>query len=167
MGAGGLTAVADTGPLIHLAEIDHLPLLSTFDPLHVPNAVWREAERPATIRPGLALARRHEIEAREVSQFAAGKKLERLQAGELEGLYLCSQLRVPIILTDDLAVREAARDLALQPIGSLGIIAHAFRAGRIARQVAEQALVDLYDVSSLFVTRTIVDLAIERLRGKD
>ena len=110
---------------------------------------------------------RHEIAPREVSQFAALKELERLQAGELEGLYLCSQLRVPIILTDDLAVREAARGLALQPVGSLGIVARAFRAGQIAREVAEQALVDLYDVSSLFVTRTIVDLAIERLRGED
>jgi hypothetical protein len=35
VGSGQLAAVVDTGPLIHLAEIDCLPLLSIFEELHV------------------------------------------------------------------------------------------------------------------------------------
>jgi hypothetical protein len=50
MGPGRLAAVADTGPLIHLAEVDCLPLLSIFEVRNVPEGVWRAADRPATIR---------------------------------------------------------------------------------------------------------------------
>jgi predicted nucleic acid-binding protein len=76
----------------------------------------------------------------------------------------CSKLRVPVLLTDDLAVRRAAKAIGLTPVGSLGIVARAHYLGRIAREAAEKYLQELYTVSSLFVTQTIVDLAIERLR---
>ena len=98
MGPGRLAAVADTGPLIHLAEIDCLTLLAIFTELHIP-----------------------------------------------EG--------------------KAAKLLGLTPVGSLGIVARAHRMGRISRDAAERYLRDLHTVSSLFVTPTIVDLAIERLRS--
>jgi predicted nucleic acid-binding protein len=39
-----LAAVSDAGPLIHLAEIDSLELLSTFEKLLIPEAVYREIE---------------------------------------------------------------------------------------------------------------------------
>lgn len=35
-------AVADAGPLIHLAEIDTLSLLRIFERLYIPQAVWSE-----------------------------------------------------------------------------------------------------------------------------
>jgi predicted nucleic acid-binding protein len=69
-----------------------------------------------------------------------------------------------VLLTDDLAVRRAAKALSLTPVGSLGVIAKAYRIGRISLAAAERHLRELYTVSSLFVTQTIVDLAIERLR---
>jgi predicted nucleic acid-binding protein len=37
-------AVSDAGPLIHLAEIDSLELLSTFDTLLVPETVYEEVD---------------------------------------------------------------------------------------------------------------------------
>jgi predicted nucleic acid-binding protein len=67
-------------------------------------------------------------------------------------------------LTDDLAVREAAKRLGLAPVGSLGVVIRAHRLGRISLADAERHIADLYDVSSLFVTRAIVELAIEHLR---
>lgn len=39
-----VVAVADTGPLIHLAEIDSLELLSLVERLFVPEAVYEELE---------------------------------------------------------------------------------------------------------------------------
>lgn len=59
MGDERLAAVADTGPLIHLAEVNCLMLLEIFRELHVPEAVWREAERPPNLRAALASVRRH------------------------------------------------------------------------------------------------------------
>ena len=40
-----LAAVSDAGPLIHLAEIDSLELLSVFDTLIVPETVYKEIEK--------------------------------------------------------------------------------------------------------------------------
>ncbi len=70
MGAGRLTAVADTGPLIHIAEIDCLSLLAQFDDLHIADAVWLEAQKPQSIRSQLAFAIRHTLDSGEVAQFA-------------------------------------------------------------------------------------------------
>ena len=165
MGSGQLAAVVDTGPLIHLAEIDCLPLLSIFEDLHIPEGVWREADRPSTIRAGLTFAKRHSLQRDEITRFTADHGLEKLQAGERESLLLCSKLAVPLLLTDDLAVRRTAKVLGLTPVGSLGIIAKAHQVGRIPLAAAERHLRELYTVSSLFVTQTIVDLAIERLQG--
>jgi len=165
VGSGRLAAVADTGPLIHLAEIGCLPLLTIFEELHIPEGVWLEADRPATIRKELTFSKRHILEIGEITSFTVDHGLERLQAGERESLLLCSKLRVPVLLTDDLAVRRAAKAIGLTPVGSLGIVARAYYMGRIAREAAEKYLQDLYTVSSLFVTQTIVDLAIERLRN--
>jgi predicted nucleic acid-binding protein len=167
MGPGGLAAVADTGPLIHLAEIDCRPLLAIFEQLHIPAGVWREAERPATIREKITFATHHILQQVEVTEFTAKHGLDRLQPAERESLLLCSKLSVPVLLTDDLAVRKAAQALGLTPVGSLGIIARAHQMGRISIDAAERHLRGLYAVSSLFVTSTIVDLAIERLRTED
>ncbi len=83
---------------------------------------------------------------------------------ENECLYLCQKIRVPVILTDDLAVREVAKRLGFTAVGSVGIIVRAHRLRRIHRDDAEQRILALQDLSSLFVTRAIVELAIEQLR---
>ena len=68
------------------------------------------------------------------------------------------------MLTDDLAVREQAKRLSLTPVGSLGIVVRAYCLGHISLAEAERHITDLYDVSSLFVTRAVVELAVEQLR---
>jgi predicted nucleic acid-binding protein len=165
VGPGRLAAVADTGPLIHLAEINCLSFLEIFEDLHIPEGVWEEADRPPTIRQELVFAKRHVLQPEDLARFTAEHGLEKLQAGERESLLLCSQLAVPVLLTDDLAVREAAKALGLTPAGSLGVIARAHQMGLISRNAAERHLKDLQTASSLFVTQAIVDLAIELLRS--
>lgn len=164
MGPGGLAAVADTGPLIHLAEIGCLAVLTIFSELHIPEGVWREADRPETIREMLTYAKRHVLPQEDIAKFTADQGLGKLQSGERESLLLCSRLGLQVLLTDDLAVRKSAKALGLTPVGSLGVIARAHRLGRIQRADAERHIRDLYSVSSLFVTPAIVELAIERLR---
>lgn len=45
MGLGRISVVSDAGPLIHLAEIDCLPLLFIFENVHIPHAVQQELEK--------------------------------------------------------------------------------------------------------------------------
>jgi predicted nucleic acid-binding protein len=162
-------AVADAGPLIHLAEIGCLSAMAVFGALHIPNAVWSETVEAGRVRgadiSGLDNIHRHALPGEQVSRFVADHGLQRLHAGERECLYLCQQHSVSILLTDDMAVRDAARHLSLTPVGSLGVVVRAYRRGRFSLADAEQYLERLYDVSTLYVTRAIVELAIQQLRG--
>lgn len=92
MGSARVAAVADTGPLIHLAEIGCLHLLAIFEELHIPEGVWLEADRPATIREELTSSTIHVLAKDEIASFTACQNLERLQAGERESLLLCFKL---------------------------------------------------------------------------
>lgn len=173
MGEGGAEAaigVADAGPLIHLHEVGRLGLLSVFAAVHVADAVWGEAVAAGRVpedeltRAAPAL-QRHAIAADRVSTLIGQRAAEGLQCGELESLALCRELGVAVLLTDDLAAREAAWSIGVRPVGSLGVVVRAHHRGVLSLAEAEEALLRLYTVSSLFVTKAIADLAIEQLRG--
>ncbi len=172
MGSPGIkAAVVDAGPLIHLSEIDALHLLHIFEHLHIPEAVWDETigtnKLKAVDLAGIkSSVHKHSLDPERVQSFIQEKGLHRLQLGEIECLYLCLERGIPLILTDDLAAREAAKSLGIIPVGSLGIVVRAYKSGLLSLGEAEQKLSDLYEVSSLFVTRTIVELAIEQLHKR-
>jgi len=71
-----LAAVSDAEPLIHLAEIDSIELLATFDTLLVPEAVYNEVDAGG-VPDGLADLSYELVEADECRIGA-----EELDAGE-------------------------------------------------------------------------------------
>ncbi|MBI5565395.1 MAG: nucleic acid-binding protein [Chloroflexi bacterium] len=167
MGHAAAAAVTDAGPLIHLTEIDALHVLTIFESLHVPQAVWAETvEQGRASTGGFATLQltRHSLLPAKVAQFVQTKNLTSLHPGEQECLFLCQQLGVSLLLTDDLAARDAARRLGFTPVGSLGVVVRAYHHGVILLSDAERLLTDLYSISSLFVASAIVEIAIQQLR---
>ena len=155
-------AVADAGPLIHLHEVGQIDLLNLFKVLYIPGAVWAESSDKINSPPlNLNNIRHHTLAASDVDHFVQTYSLSNLHVGERESL--CNQLDIPLLLTDDLAVREAARRLCVRPVGSLGIVVRGYKEGVLTYSEAEKSLIALYEESSLFVTRTIVEIAIEQL----
>ena len=165
MGHGPIeTAVADAGPLIHLHEIGYTHLLSLFSTLFVPDAVWAESVGKSRIPPlELDNVRRRTVAANDVEYFVQTHSLGSLHVGERESLFLCHQQNIPLLLTDDLAVREVAKRLPIRPVGSLGIVVRGYKEEMVAYSEAEQILMALYEKSSLFVTQAIVEIAINQL----
>jgi predicted nucleic acid-binding protein len=155
-------AVADAGPLIHLYEVGALASLAAgFSAVHVPQAVWDEVVPTGRVPADrLHFVTLHQVPAADVARHV---QLAALQAGERECLSLCHGLGIPLLLTDDMAARDAANKMGFRPVGSLGVVVRAFHRRRLTLAEAESILERLYSVSSLFVTRTIVDLAIEQL----
>ncbi len=51
-------------------------------------------------------------------------------------------------------------------MGSLGVVVKGYRLGHVSLTKVERLVADLYDVSTLFVTRAIVELAIGQLRDR-
>jgi predicted nucleic acid-binding protein len=161
-------AVLDSGPLIHLAETRCLRLLAIFESLWIPRAVWLETAGQNRI-PHDALVLETNIQhcsvpRSELAEFIAKNRLTDLHLGEQECLFMCLKQQISTILTDDMAVRDAARRFDIVPVGSLGIIVASYEHQVISRRDAESYITSLYDVSSLFVTRDLVDLAIAKLR---
>ena len=170
MGAGQLKkAVADSGPLIHLSEIGCLQLLNLFDTLHIPHAVWLETVEQDRLYDRELFAatniQRYKLSHSQVDQFVKKYEITDLHSGEQECLFLAREKSIAILLTDDMAVRDAAKRFGLIPVGSLGVVVKAYEQGQISLEDAEQYIGNLYSVSSLFVTPAIADLAIEKLRA--
>ena len=168
MGNGSAeAAVADSGPIIHLYEIGRPALLSVFTQIYVADAVWRETVASGRV-PETEFAQfssvRQTVTAEEVDRVRAIAADDKLHTGELETIALCQQINVLTLLTDDLSARSASVRLGIRPVGSLGVVVRAARNRMIGVDEAEHCILRLFDLSSLFVTRAIVDFAIAELR---
>ena len=151
-----LAAVSDAGPLIHLAEIDSLKLLSTFDTLLVPEIVYEEIDSGG-VPDGLADLSYEFVEADE-SRIGA----EELDAGERAAIAV-AEVRGVVLLTDDLAAREAASDAGIEVHGSIGVIALGYGRGLLDRDEAASRMRALQRETSLFVTEAVVERGIRML----
>lgn len=160
-------AVSNSGPLIHLAQIKRFNLLSVFNKIFIPQAVYDEVRIAG--KPGdIELHNAGFIDVCKVSNKdieAINKSVEViLDYGETHALALCKKLSKKIFLTDDLDAREAGTSLGLEVHGSVGVIARAYKHGLVDLTEAKAALDDLYNVSDLFVARAIIDDVMEEIK---
>lgn len=151
-----LAAVSDAGPLIHLAEIDSLELLSAFDTLLIPETVYEEVETGG-VPDGISNLP-YEFVSVTGDRFGS----EELDAGERAALAVAIE-RDMILLTDDLAAREAASESGVSVHGSIGIIALGYDRGVVNREQAVSLMRALQRETSLFVTEAVVERGIRRL----
>lgn len=152
-----LDAVSNSGPLIHLNEIGQIRLLNLFSSLIVPHSVIEE-----TGRINLKKISIMEVSSKETADFIKTIRKFKLQKAETDALYLANKFSF-IFLTDDLEARNAANKLNIEVHGSLGIIALAYKKGLINLEIAKQLVIELYNNSTLFLTKAIVELAIKEM----
>jgi len=98
-----LAAVSDAGPLIHLAEINSPELLATFDTLLVPETTYKKVEVGGV--PDELADLSYELVEADESRVGT----EELDAGERAAIAVANERGV-VLLTNDLAAREAASD---------------------------------------------------------
>lgn len=153
-------AVADAGPLIHLAEIDSLGLLSVLDQLYVPATVFEE------LQAGGVPSGMNELAYERVSPEKSSPTEYNLDAGEKAALTVADEYGAAL-LTDDMAARDAAKETDVEVHGSLGIIALAHSRGRIDRDEAARRMRALQRETSLFVTDAVVERGIEMLDANE
>jgi predicted nucleic acid-binding protein len=120
--------VADAGPIIHLDELGCLDILSDFEQVSVPEAVWREIShhRPHALAAFPALFVR--VSPRTLSPLVTAlTPLYSLHHGEQEALHVSMESRDTLLLTDDTAARLAAKALSIAAHGTLGLLVRAIR----------------------------------------
>ncbi|ELK55642.1 hypothetical protein D320_03631 [Haloferax sp. BAB-2207] len=150
-----ILAVADAGPIIHLDEIDALALLSVVDELLIPQTVYQELEA-GTVPPALETI---EYELVESDTTDLGVELD---PGETAALAIASE-RAAVLLTDDLAARDAANDRDVEVHGSIGILVLASTRGELEKSAAAELMRALQTETSLFVTDAVVEHGISLL----
>ena len=154
-----LAAVSDAGPLIHLAEIDSLELLSVFDLLLVPKTVYGEIERGGA-PDGIS-----DISYETVEADGDSAASEELDAGERAAIAVANEHGV-VLLTDDLAARSSAAEDDIEVHGSIGVIALAYARGLLDRDEAASRIRELQRETTLFVTDAVVERGIRMLDEK-
>lgn len=130
-----ITVVSNSSPIIHLAKIDQLNLLSDFfGELIIPPAVYSECITEGKGRP--EVARIKQASWLRVVPVANQNLITLLNAeidrGEAEAIALALETQAALILLDDADAREKARLYHLKMTGLLGILLRARKSGKIA-----------------------------------
>ena len=154
----GSSACSDTSPILHLHELSNSDLLGIFNKVYISDIVKSEL-LGHKVNPG----RKIMIKNANKDQTALLSKKYGLDLGEASILALCKALQVSIMLTDDLDAREAAKQLDIQPAGTVGIILRCYREKKINFNRAKKLLLELSSKSSLFITSGLIAYAINEL----
>ena len=153
----GHTAVSDTGPILHLYE------------LGVPQGI--KVEDACTTLQVLHELNTHNIVPQvpgfkadtETTSFFALKHT--LDLGEASCIALCLQKQIPLLFTDDLDARSAAKAEGLQVHGTVGILLKAYMKKILTQKETLLALQNLRTKSSLFITQRLIDEAIAAVQS--
>lgn len=154
------TVVSNSGPLIHLSEVQQLQLFQLFKQVLIPQRVLEEAGKISTHLKNVTVIA---LDEKEIKVTAEKLKEFKVHAGELQALHLAYKTKA-LFLTDDLEAREAATSLSLEVHGTLGIVALAYHQKMIDKEEAIRIMHQLYTNSSLYLTRFIMEEALRLLQ---
>lgn len=153
-------AVADAGPLIHLDEIQMHEPWRLFSRIYLPNPVMEELVAKETA-PGSRISCNPPFE--EVLLSARDKTRAEQIAAEYEigiadasVLVVAIRMTIPLVLTDDLNLREAAKLVGIRPVGSIGLVVRCHTQGLLKTQEAKKVIDRLAEHSTLFLTPSLI-----------
>jgi len=141
----GNLIVADTSPLLNLALIDRLDLLSDqFETIHAPEQVWDELTAGDEGLPKLrALRDNNLLEVVAVEPTDLFTEIARqLDRGETAAITYAIENDADLVLLDERDGREVARRHGLVVTGVVGILLRGARAGTVNLQSELDALRD-------------------------
>lgn len=149
-----MPVVSNTSPILNLAIIGQLDLLrQQFGEVVIPPMVLQElridTELPGVEPIRLALQNRW-LRVVELSNTDITRALRRdLDNGEAEAIALALQLKLTAVLIDEHDGRAAAKAMGLIPVGVLGVLLRAKRAGALNSVVT--AMRALQDQAGFFI----------------
>jgi len=158
---GELLVVSNSSVIIALSRICRLDLLEKlFRKIIVPEAVWKEIAVKG--KPG------HEkiVRADFIHIGKAGNKRlvtfleEFVDSGEAEAIILALELKADLLLVDDRDSRNLAKNLGLQVMGTLGVIALAKHRGLIPKA---KPIIDKLIESGFWISRRVLEEFLKEL----
>ena len=156
--------VSDTGPLMHLAEIDLIKAFDAFQEVYAVQEVIIELKRNKVKDDVFRKIKPVNLEPKfkDVAEILVNKFS--LDLGESQSIALALQEKVAYFLTDDLDARTVANVHGIEAHGTVGIILRAFRENIISKKIAIKKVNELYAMSSLFITKELVEQVIKSIK---
>lgn len=160
-----MTVVADASVLIGLSSIGRLALLQERFPegVLVPPAVWREVVEQGGERPGVReVAEAGWITVREVTAQEIVQLLRmELEAGEAEAIALAHESGAEVVMLDERDARQAAKQLGLRVLGTIGILIWGRRVGKLIS--LREAMDALQHRAKFRISRTLFERALSEV----
>ena len=158
--------ILDSGPIIHLDELDCLQLLADFKTLLIPQAVLKEVERhrpsalninklPYKTAPAMEYMNSH------VELLCNAFSLDE---GEIQAIALCLKQPNSILLTDDAAARLAAKTIGIRAYGTIGMLLRSIRRKQLTPVRVIKLLEDIPLKSTLYIKHTLLQNIIEEVK---
>lgn len=157
--------VFDAEPFIHLKEINKLNLTKLFKKILTTKEILEECKNILRELDKLKNIKSKELEPK--NKDFAKYLLEKydLDLGETTGIALCKQENIKLFFTDDLEAREVANMLGFEAHGTLAIILRSYKKNLLNIKEAESSIERLYNNSSLFFTKDLMDWTLKEIRN--
>ncbi len=157
----GNKAVSDTGPILHLSEINLIKILDIFSNVIIPDEVFGELNKSRISVPRKIKIISLKSEFKDIAKVLVNQR--DLDFGESCAIALVMQEKAEYFLSDDLDARNIAKDYNIEVHGSVGIVLRAFREKIISKKEAIDNIKNLHVKSSLFITTDLVKHIIEEI----
>ena len=154
--------VSNTCPLMHLTEINLITALDSFQEVYIAGEVKSELIRNKIDVPKRIMLINLKPQFKDVAEILVNKFS--LDLGEAQSIALALQEKADYFLTDDLDARTVANVHNIEAHGTVGIILRAFREKIINKEIAIKKLNELYAVSSLFITKDLINQVVKAIR---
>ena len=157
---GKIRFLIDSGPIIHISEINAENIWNTFSLIIIPDIVLEEVSFKN--KPGANILENKHFNLSKTNndiitttkRFLNKYKLEKNDSIILGHLVFH---KAKYILTDDLEIRKIAEKEGIIPVGTIGILLRSLRKGYFTKGQVIEFLDRILIDSSLFITKNIVD----------
>ena len=160
------SAVFDTGPFIHLKEINFLESIKLFKRILIVEELLDEIKGDKNILASIKNTASIKIvkinpKFKDFAKLLIEKYC--LDITEAECIALALQEKAESFFTDDLDARNTAKEFNIDVHGTIGIILRAYRENFITKNTAIGKVKGLYLNSSLFITKDLIDWVINNI----
>ncbi len=163
-------AVFDTGPFIHLDDINSIKLLRLFKLILTTKEILEESRELKETILSTKNIKIKKLSSKNKNFSKALCEIYEIHLGEATAISLCKQEKVKLFFTDDLDARKTAKNLGLKAHGTIAIILKSLKNNLINKKQAFSLVENLYHNSSLFLTEKLfkfVCASIDKFKQKN
>ena len=152
-------AVSDSGPIIHLSEINATKAFRVLKEVLVPEEVFNETKN---LRISNSKIIQLDDKHKDITKFLVS--IYNIDLGEAEAISLCMQEGIKLLFTDDLEARIVAKHYNLEVHGTVGLLVKSFSNGIFTEREVINKLELLRTKSSLFITKDLLNWSIKQIK---